>query len=48
MNLEEMTIEQLKAVGFDLIGQINIAQHNLGLVQQVIVKKEGECNEQKD
>jgi len=40
MNLEEMTVEQLKALGFDLIYQIEIAQQNLRAVQQVLSNKE--------
>ena len=43
-----MTVEQLKALGFDLIGQIEQAQHNLRVVQQELTtrgKEEVTCEE---
>lgn len=35
-----MTVEQLKALGFDLIGQIEVAQHNLRVLQQELANRE--------
>ena len=35
-----MAVEQLKALGFDLIGQIEVAQHNLRVLQQELANRE--------
>ena len=40
MNLEEMTIEQLKALAYDQIVAFNQAQANINLIQTEIAKRE--------
>lgn len=39
MNLEEKTIEQLKAIAYDLIAAKEQTERNLALVNQTIAKK---------
>lgn len=39
MNLAEMTVEQLKALGFDFIGQIETAQRNLIIIQEELSRR---------
>jgi len=39
INIEELTLEQLKSLAYDLIVQINQIQNNLNTVQAQITKK---------
>jgi hypothetical protein len=45
MNLQEMTIEQLKALGFDLIKQLEITQVNLRTINEEIEKRANRTEE---
>lgn len=48
MNIEKMTITELKALAYDLLVSIETSQRNLQLVNQQIAKKaEGEVKDKK-
>jgi len=39
MNINEMSVTELKALAYDIIGQLQLAQKNLEQVNQVIASK---------
>lgn len=48
MNIEQMTLTELKSLGYDLIAQGEQIKHNLNLVNQMIAKKSQEQQEVKE
>lgn len=46
MNLEEMKVEQLKALGFDLIGRIETAKYDLNIIQAELQKRSTEVKDE--
>ena len=47
MNIKEMSVAELKAIGFDMRNQIDNAQQNLNVIQQELVRREQLPKEEK-
>ena len=41
IKVEELTVEQLKAFGFEMMVQLQNAQYNLQLIQAELIKRQG-------